>query len=94
MDKYFQITLSLPSFGSQWVFGWDELRCLSSSRRSQSLSPSKALDAELLSKIHECIISGSKKIPDDDGDGSVGAVTVFLYLLLTVFERAPERHTK
>ena len=87
----FQVTLRLPSFGSTWVFGWGELCSLLPTTKRSQLS-SKALDVEFLSKINEYIVSRSKNISDDDGDdddGSIGAVTVFLYLLLAMSESTP-----
>ena len=92
----FEVTLRLPCFGSTWVFGWDELHSMLMTR--QSLLSSKTLDVKLLSKINEYITSRSKEISgvDDDGndDGSIAAVSVFLYLLLAMPESPPASHTR
>ena len=90
-----QITLSLPSFGSNWVFGRDELtRLLSSSTRRGKTS--HTLDAELLSGIREHIFGRGRNCErvasggdsEDDNAGSAGAVTVFLYLLAATCDTA------
>ena len=84
-----QITLRLPSFGSTWVFGRDELTHLlsSSTRRGKT---SHTLDAELLSGIREHIVGRGRNCggSDDDNAGSAGAVTVFLYLLAAMCDTA------
>ena len=90
----FQITLSLPSFGSTWIFGWDELHRLLPSSTRQFSSPD-TLDAELLSGIREHVfgrscerVSGSGGSDDDNAGSVAGAVAVFLYLLAAMCDTA------
>ena len=91
----FQVSLSLPSFGSTWVFGRDELTHLlsSSTRRGKT---SHTLDAELLSGIREHVVGRGRNCErvasgggsEEDNAGSADAVTVFLYLLAAMCDTA------
>ena len=95
------MTLSLPDFGTSFVFGWCELRCLLAARRSdggggQRLFTSNTLDPELLAAVREYVGRAEKVRSDSSGgEGSDGAVTVFLYLLLAMSDgSAPSRRTR
>ena len=99
-DGGFQVTLSLPNFGASFAFEWSELRCLLAARRNDDegqLFTSKTLDQDLLAAVRDYIGRAAKVHTrgDGGGEGSDGAVTVFLYLLLAMSgDRPPSRRTR